>query len=266
MLLLLALDGCKKVEPAPAELDELFHWMWDRVDEGEDAEVADGLVNLDLAVDGEGIEEPFDGAVGDLTVEEIALVGVTDQDPALAAGIFLANTFPCDFDQLEEILSYGQQDELYKGVYKEYGRAFQTDRDAWLGGEFPRLEFTTDYTATVITSQYTAHLNGLIRRVSHFDPEDVPFGPFLLQRSVMPEPGQFGEDGESKGRSMDQDYQLEIYWPRGGDKVVHAYAMWRQADWGAGFDSDNESVQRTLLNSLTDWDEDTASLCEEGVP
>ncbi|MCA9489277.1 MAG: hypothetical protein KC621_05125 [Myxococcales bacterium] len=266
LLLLPLLDGCKKVEPAPAEIDDLFHWMWTQVDEGEDAEIVEGLVNLDLAVDGAGLEDPMDGSLTVLSTEEAELVGVTDRDPALAAGIFLANTFPCDFDQLEQILSYGPQDELYTGVYKSYSRDYATNRDDWLAGDVPRLEYTLDYTATVITSQYSAHMDGLIRRVADFEELDVPSGPFLLQRSVMPHPGQFGDDGESKGRSMDQDYQLEIYWPHGGDRVLHAYAMWRQADWGAGFDSNDSGVQRTLLNSLIDWDKDTAKLCEEGRP
>ena len=86
-------------------------------------------------------------------------------------------------------------------------------------------------------------------------------GLWLLQLDLVS--GAF-EEGSDK--SMDQDYQLEIYWPRGPGRVVHAYAMWRQADWGSGFTSDDEGVQRILLNNLIAWDDDTEKLCEEGRP
>ena len=58
--------------------------------------------------------------------------------------------------------------------------------------------------------------------------------------------------------SMDGDFTR-------GD-VLHIYAMWRQADWGAGFTSENEAVQRLLLNGLEDWDHTTDELCAEGLP
>lgn len=261
-VLLLLVAGCKKVEPAPAELDDLFHWMWGRYDEGTDEELAEALINLDAAVDGATIEDATDGTLTDLTAEEVALVGV-DADPSLAAGIFLANAFACDFDQLQEILSFGAQDELYEGIYEAYHRDFTASRDEWLAGAIPLLTYDLTYTSKVLSSTYTAEVDGRIRRVDAIDDELSPFGPFVMQRSVMPEPGAF-EEGSDK--TMDQDYQLEIYWPRGPDRVVHAYAMWRQADWGSGFDSDEEGVQRILLNNLIAWDGDTEKLCEEGRP
>ena len=64
---------------------------------------------------------------------------------------------------------------------------------------------------------------------------------------------------------MNQDYQLELYWTLGRARV-HAYGMWRQADFGSGFDMEGESASGTLLNNLLDWDDDTAALCAEGRP
>lgn len=261
MWLLSLLPGCKKVEPAPAELDALFHWFWEQYDDGTDETLAGGLVNLHAAVKGGSLEEPFDGTVTDLSDAEAQQVGVSS-DPSLAAGIFLVNTFPCAWDQLERILSYGPQDELYEGVYHSYTRDFEGSRDAWLAGDAPLLRYDLEYEADVLGSTYTATIDGVIRRVPDLG-DDTPHGPFLVQRSVMPQPGRF-EGGSNK--SMDQDYQLEVFWaPRRG-QVHHAYAMWRQADWGSGFDSDNESAQRILLNNLLDWDGDTTTLCEEGRP
>lgn len=261
MWLLALAPGCKKVEAAPAELDALFHWFWARADEGDDETLAGGLVNLHRAVDGGALDEPFDGTVTDLEQADADLVGV-DADPTLAAGIFLVNPFPCGWDQLEQILSFGAQDQLYTGIYESYRRDFTVSRDAWLAGDEPVLRYDLAYTSKVLSSEYTAEIDGSIRRVPDLG-EATPHGRFLVQRSVMPEPGVF-EEGSNK--TMDQDYQLEVFWsPRPG-QVVHAYAMWRQADWGAGFDSDNESAQRILLNNLLDWDADTVKLCEEGRP
>jgi hypothetical protein len=262
MLAAMSLTGCRKVEPAPAELDDLFHWFWGQLDEADDEVLAEGLVNLHAAVDGDRIEEATDGTVSDLTDAEARLVGV-DADPSLAAGIFLVNTFPCAWGQLEEILSFGEQDELYEGIYHSYSRDFSVDRDAWLRGDPDRLEYVLSYESDVLGSTYTASSDGTIRRVEDLDTEVAPFGTFLVQRSVMPEPGSF-EEGSNK--TMDQDYQLEIYWSPKKGTILHAYAMWRQADWGSGFDSDSATAQRVLLNNLVAWDRDTAALCEEGRP
>lgn len=258
----LSMSGCKKVEPAPAALDDLFHFYWQRIDGGTDEELAEALVNLHAAIDGDTLEDPVDGTVSDLTRAEADLVGVP-ADPSLAAGIFLANTFACDWGQLEEILSYGEQDELYEGVYNHYTRTFAADRDAWLAGQPDRLEYVLTYESVVLSSTYNASADGTLRRVDRPDPEWSPFGTFLVQRSVMPEPGAF-EEGSSK--SMDQDYQLEVYWSPEDGRILHAYAMWRQADWGAGIDSDSETAQRVLLNNLVAWDQDTESLCADGRP
>jgi hypothetical protein len=257
-----ALSGCKKVEAAPEELDDLFHWFWQEYDEGTDEVLAGGLVNLHAAVGGNGLEEAFDGTVTDLAQSDAALVGV-DADPALASGVFLVNTFPCGWSQLEEILSFGEQEQLYEGVYHAYERTYDSPRDAWLSGEDLRLAYLLEYEADVLGSNYTARIDGVIRRVADLGAETSPHGAFLAQRSVMPEPGEFEE---GSGKTMDQDYQIEIYWSPAKGQVLHAYALWRQADWGSGFDSDNETAQRIMLNNLLSWDRDTAKLCEEGRP
>jgi hypothetical protein len=255
--------ACKKVEPAPEELDELLHWVWQRYDEGTDEELAEALRNLDRAVDGATFEEGSDGSLSRLSSSEAELVGVTDRDPALAPGVFLVNRFVCGMGQLEEILSYPDQSELYEGVYTDYGRSFDTSREDWLAGSIPRLDYDIEYTASILGATYTARSRGALRRVPELDEESTPFGAFVLQRSYMPEPGVFEDASSSK--TMDQDYQLELYWKR-GDETLHAYGMWRQASYGSGIDMENDGSQRLLLNSLFDWDDDTATLCEEGRP
>lgn len=260
--LLLSIVGCKKVEPAPAELEALLSWVWQRYDEGTDEELAEAVVNLDAAVDGGSLEEPFDGSLTRLTPADAAVVGLSDADPAAAPGVFLVNAFACDPAQLEEILSWRRQDELYEGIYDAYDRVFDQPREAWLAGD-PWLTYDILYTASLLGATYDARSEGALRRVPDLDEERTPFGPFVVQRSYMPAPGVF-EDGSNK--SIDQDYQLELYWPRGADRIVHVYGMWRQADFGGGFDMEDEGSQRLLLNSLLDWDHTTEALCAEGRP
>ncbi|MEZ4235861.1 MAG: hypothetical protein R3F59_06800 [Myxococcota bacterium] len=254
----------QEVEPAPAELDALLHWTWARYDEGDDEALAGAVTNLDAAVGGQGLVESFDGSVSRLDREEAALVGVTDRDPGDAAGIFLVDAFACDFDQLQEILSYPGQDELFLDVYDAYARTFEQSRDAWLAGDVDRIDYDIDYTASLLGATYVAAGRGALRRLPDLgDPEVTPFGPAVLQRSYLPAPAAF--EGDSN-KSLDQDYQLEVYWPRGEGRVVHVYGMWRQANFGSGLDMENESAQRILLNNLLDWDDNTAALCAEGRP
>lgn len=263
-VLWLAATGCKGVDPAPAELDGLFHYVWQNYDDGSDEVLGEAAVNLNGAVDGATFVEATDGTVSRLTADEAALVGVVDREAEDAAGIFLVNAFDCDLPQLEDILSYPDQSELYEDVYTAYGRTFDAPREDWLGGVTARVDYDIDYTAELLGAVYTAHARGALRRVPA--PEDGgSVGAFVVQRSYLPAPGAFTDTDTSK--SMDQDYQLEVYWASGGGtRIVHAYAMWRQASFGTGFDMDDEGSQRILLNNLLDWDDVTASLCAEGRP
>lgn len=260
--LLVALTGCKKVEPAPAELDELFHFVWPKFDVGTPEELHEAVVNMHDAVDGNTLDEATDGSLTRLSATDAAVVGVLDRDPVLAAGIFIANVIDCDFELLQDILAYPSQDELYTGVYDHYQRAYTTSRNAWLDRSGAELTWDLDYSASIISSSYDASARGKLRRIERIDDELSPFGDIVLARAYLPEPATFKSDG----RSLDQDYQLELYWERRPGEVVHTYAMWRQADFGSGFTSEDEGVQRILLNNLVDWDDTTAEICEEGLP
>jgi hypothetical protein len=252
MTLLWVLLGCKRVEPAPEALDDLFHFVWAHYDDEGDEALVDAVHKLDLAVDGGDLEPP-DGTVSDLTDAEIALVGVTDRSAAAASGVFIVNRFPCSPGQLERILSHDAQDELYEGVYESYARDFDSPASGWLSGSAARLSYDISYRADPpVGSAYDANSRGDLRRV------DVDA---VIQRSVLPEPAVFDGDGNSY---LDQDYQLEVYIPVGGE-IVHVYAMWRDANF-SGFSMADESFQRIVINNMLDWDDQTAKLCDEGRP
>lgn len=252
--------SCKAVDPAPADLDALLHYVWDQYDAGTDEQLAEAIVNLDAAVGGGTLVEAFDGSLSRLASEQAEAVGVSDRDPAAAPGVFLVNTFDCGFDTLEALLSYAAQDELHDGVYAAYSRRFDTPRADWLGAPAGVLSYEVDYTAKLLGVEYTATTLGALRRV----PEGeglTPWGRAIAQRVVLPQPADFGGSG---GKLMDQDYQLELYWERGDGRVMHAYGLWRQAEYGAGVSMEDEGSQRLLLNGLLDWDDETAESCAEG--
>lgn len=101
-----------------------------------------------------------------------------------------------------------------------------------------------------------------MRYLPEIDGELSPYGPVLFGRTFMPEPAEF--EGDSK--SLDQDYQLEVYYERASGEILHAYGLWREADFGVAGTMETEGIQRLLLNNLRSWDDETEKLCEEGRP
>ncbi len=263
MLLLLSLLpwACKPVEPAPADLDGLMHWFWDKHAQGTDEDLLEGvdnafgLVDLDLLAEG-----PVDGSLSPLSADEAALVGVTDRDPADAVGLYLLNRFSCDLDSLRPILSAADQDQLYAGVYDEYERTYRDSLDDFDAGRSQTLSWDVRYVASYLGSSYEARIEGGLRRVPAADPGLAPHGELLVAHVSMPQPAVF----EGDNKSFSQDYQVELFVDSGAGDLLHIYGMWRQADYGSGFSTDDEGVQRLLLNNMASWDDNTAELCVGG--
>ncbi len=264
LLLLLApavLAGCRKIDPAPEELDALVHWMWSKYEDGTDEELAEGVTNLFAAVDGHPLEDAEDGTVSALTRDEAALVGVTDRDPADAPGVYLVNAYTCTLDQLQPILLYKAQDELYDGVYDRYVREYTSSRAEFEARTAPFMAWTVEYDASLLGAKYTAEIVGGLRFVPDLGDDRSPHGPALIARTYLPEPAAF----ESDNKSQEQDYQIEVWTRRGGD-LLHVYGLWRQADFGGGITSGDEGSQRILLNNLAKWDDTTEEHCLAGRP
>ena len=259
--LLGSIMGCRPVEQAPADLDGLLHYYWAGHESGSDAQLAEATLNLHAVV-GADLEEIVDGALSDLSAEEVSQVGRSGDEAGLAAGIYMINAFPCTLSELEPVVIYQDQSELYEGIYDSYDRTYTTDRDAFTAGSSQTLEWEVSYSASVLGTGYQAVLQGGVRRIPTIDAEQSPFGPVLLAWSFLPTPAEF----ENDEKNLNQDYQIEIYYERTSGELLHAYGLWREADFGAGFSSEDEGVQRLLLNSLADWDAETERLCEEGLP
>ena len=253
---LLLLSACNTGEPAPEELDALVHWFWVEAEAGEDASLADGLVNLHAAVDGDALDGPERAEITRLTEEEVALVRLDEEvDPSLANGMLLVNTLPdCTVERLRDILTAADQDQKYPGSYDVYERTYASSQDDWDAGTAPTLTWQVDYeTSNFLTGPYSSTLLGWIRGV---DPDGAPF---LLQRTHLPFPSRFEDDS----KSFTQYYQLELYWERDDGQVLHVLGIWRQMDLGEGLTTEDDIVIATTLSSMEDWDEQTNTLCAE---
>jgi hypothetical protein len=254
----LLLVGCKKVEPAPADVDGLARWFWVEYDDASDDDVRAAATNVWAAVDGDALtDDAIDGTVSDLTEDDVAHVELREgTDPTLAAGLFFARTVACPIDKIETIVTALNQDELYEGVYEEYTRTYTTDDVAYFAREVDRIAWTVDIVGQLLGTPYTETLRGGARYIPATG--DEPHGDVIVARTWMPEPAVLDSDS----RSFVQDYQMEFYAAR-GEESVHFYAIWRETSMGSGLDQDNETVQRIILNNLADWDNGTEDICAE---
>ncbi|MCK6527061.1 hypothetical protein L6R50_05675 [Myxococcota bacterium] len=253
--------GCAPVEPAPEDVDGLFHYFWLKAspEAGSDEELLMAAANAHAAVEGDTLEERFDGALSDLGREHLDAVGIPGHmDPAVNAGFFLVGVLPCTLDQVERIVSDLRQDELYPGNYESYQRSYTSDADAYFAGEVPVLTFTTEIEAEFLPgAPYFETVLGELRRVPADEGADLP-GPVLVARYHIPEPAVF----EDAGFFFEQDYQVEVYWERAPGEVIHAYGIWRHMG-DATLTTDDEFVVRIILDNLGDWDDRTGEICAE---
>jgi hypothetical protein len=252
--------GCRNIEPAPEDFDEIMHYLWYKADSGTDEELAQAIRNLHLAIDGDSLIEARDGTLARLVTDEIDFVENAG-DPSIAPGIYLLNPYICSLTELTEIITHADQEALYPNVYESYQRNYVNSRDDFVDGSSDRLNWTLEYGASLLGSSYTASLLSMMRRIPDLGDEQNSFGEAILWQAHLIEPADFGDSS----KSLNQDYQIDLYYPY-NNSIIHAYAMWREASYGAGFSTEDEAVQRITLNNLVDWDKQTETLCADGIP
>ncbi len=247
------------MEPAPEDVDGLAHYFLQNYQSGSDEDLLAGMANAHAALNASQLEEVQDGFLTDLSREELNLLGMGEEvDPTVPTGMYLANVLPCTLSQVEELIIALNQDELYPGSYTSYHREYTSDEQQYRNREVFTLTWTVDIEGTQVGQPFTEKLVGGARYVPAMEIEDVESGPLLLARTVMTEPAVFDDEAYF----FTQDYQFEVYWERAPGETVHFYPLWRHMGLGTA-DTDDESIVRLILNGLADWDEDTASLCQE---
>lgn len=280
-MLLLALLACKHPDPAPADLDGLMHFAWQKYDDGLDEELADAVVHLDAAIADASVDalgsadgyltDWFTLTVSDLTKEEQALVLPDDErDPAGARGFVVVNPLPCTVDQVERFVYEADQKALYPDAYDAYSREYTSSLEDYQARATHTLTWHTDLVATTSGFTYRELLDGGIRHVPAIDDARSPFGAFVVNRTWLTEPACFfdpahpedgcASDDPDSSAHFTQDYQLEIQYERAGGTVVHMYVIWREAEY-FGIDQESDWLMGEQMKGLVDWDDDTAALC-----
>lgn len=257
---LLAVPGCRAVPEAPEDLDGLLHYLWQNVVDGGDDEIAQGVVNLHVAVDGAALTEITDGQATELTADEVAWLELDREvDPSEASGVHMISPLTCDLETVDDIVTALEQGEMYD-TFDAYERQYTSDAGDYHDRSSPTLTWTVEYSVTVpLAGSYTANLDAGARWVPTLDDTLSPHGPVLITWSTLPEPAVF-DTGDGV---FDQDYRVEVYYEPEPGKVVHTEALWRHMEAGV-VSMSNESIQRMVLNGFADWDAQTDVLCAGG--
>ncbi len=251
-MLLLLLTACVDPHetPAPPTLDEFLHQTWV-------AYAADDLATLGslTALEAptlDAAEFPMQGTYTDLTADEAALVALEwDADPAAATGFFLVDTLDCSADELMDALTNPEQGEVYPGNYTSYQRDFTTDFDAFIAGDTDILTWDTTYGVDIVVGAYDTFVHGGAFRL------DVDGEVGFATRTWAPNPATT----ESPDLALDQDYQIEVYFPN-DEGMVHVYGMWRQFQLDEATTQDNPDLGNVILSGMKGYFDDTSVYCQ----
>lgn len=222
-----------------------------------DADVKKSLLDIDGIVTRAG-GIPVQVTIGDLEKSDLELIGFGAKDAAKPQGMLIITELDCTFDQIQALVVASNQPEIYPGTYEKYARTFQGDTNGFLGGAASTLVWKTQYTATIQGNTYESLLTGGARRV----PSAAPSGaPILLARTILDQPARFVSGGDVE---FNQDYQMELYYPR-GNKILHFYAVWREFRLG-GLNSESQLYINLVLGNLVDYDVRTSKVCRDKNP
>lgn len=255
------LERCKAadVEPAPAELDSIIHFLWRNYETATDVQLSEVITNLHTAVEGSTRTMALQRSVSDMTADDLAVVNMGHVNPAQASGMVVVTVITCTPDGADRVVRAPNQGELYDGVYDSYARTFTSDFDAYAQRSTPTLTWRSDIEATLLSNAYTESVLGGVRWVTA--EEGNPLRPFLVTRTWLPSPAVF----DRPGSEWNQDFQIEAYWQKSPTEVLHLWAMWRQMRIG-NLSTDDDSVVELQLSRMLEWDQRTGQLCVENRP
>lgn len=254
--------GCAGPEAAPKDLDGLARFLYGNFDPADqdpavvDAELQDAFSKLHDVVEGDGLAEPKQGLLGKLTQAEVDSVGLSDHDPNVPQGIFIADVIHCPLDRLEEIILEPDQLSLYPEAYETYERVYDDERPEAI----PTWTLTYKTSENpLITNQFTATVRSGLRKIAAT--EEARFGRALLRRGFLPKPAVFEEPNDDV--QFTHDFQFETYHERAPGEVVHVYGIWRYMKLGVLGDIYDDLFIDQTLSGMLDWDAKTESLCSQ---
>lgn len=239
---------------APPSLDEYLHESW-TLFATEDREGLGALTDA-YAPTVDPADFPMNGTFSDLTEEEAALVEVVGSpDPALAAGFYLVDYVDCDEPHLVDALTNPDQTEVFPSSYEAYERTYDTDLDAFVAGDTDVVWWRTTYTVDIVFAIYTASIRAGAQRFPLAD-GSVGYATYTW----APEPAV----SDDPDVALDQDFQIEVYWPGPDDNHVHAYGMWREFRLNETDDQDTTTIRNVIIDNMKKYFTNTSVYCQAG--
>lgn len=247
-------SGCLQPQEAPADLDGLARFFFDRFDPVDedpgvsDVEMIDAFGKLHDVIGADDLPEHVKGTMGKMTATELAIVGRDDLDPIRAVGLSVSGVVHCSLDRIEEIILNPDQLSLYPEAYESYQRTFDPDEREHL------RTWQIDYRSSPeVPNQFNATVKSGLRRVPAL--EDAPRA--LVRRGFFPERAVFDDDENAE---FTHDFQVETYQERAPGEVVHWYGIWRWMRLGV-LDIGQATLMNITLDGMADWDKKTDALC-----
>ncbi len=245
--------GCAS-EPAPEKITDFSKWLWRNYDSASDDQLANAVVQLNGTVTEVTADKPLKVLISRLASTDVALVG-SKLDASKAVGMLAITETACTLSQVANIHTHADQAGLHAKAYRAYKRTFVHDRAAFLGHKIARLDWNTE-----LTSDYANEkLAGSARWVPDLGKAKSPHGAALVSRTFLKEPAT---EVDGNGVQWPQDYQVEAYYERTPGKVIHLFALWRQADFGIS--TETTALQNIMLNGFVDWDKEVETACKSG--
>lgn len=226
---------------------------------GKDTDVAAAISDVDGVVS-RGGNLPIQVRIGDLTDDDLSIVGFAGRDAAGPQGMLIVTELDCSLDQVARLSVAKNQTALYPGLYDRYARAYTSSAGDFFSGAVQTVGWRTDYTASLLSRTYSSTLTGFARRVERATRGGAPV---VIVRTILDRPATFIKGGEDA--AFEQDYQVELFYEVAPAKVRHFYALWRQFHMGA-ITSEMNLYVNLVLGNLVDFDVRTGKICRDGAP
>ncbi len=254
------LGACGSHAPhAPDNIADLMPYFFQNWETGQTETIAEAAVNLANAATVVTIGHPMKAELDALPAAAIASLGLKDHDPSSTAGLIIVNIFKCNLPQLEKILIDTDQSGIYPGNYDAYSRTYTSSRDDYLARKVPNLTWSAGLTSTNLVTMSETLIGGM-RYVPDQGGGKSPWGPALVQRTYLPSQAVFdGTDNYWR-----QDYQIEVYMEIEPNRILHAYATWRELHVTDMFVSGGAFYTSKSLDNMVSWDQSTEDACAAG--
>lgn len=253
VVLSLFMLGCAE-DPAPEKITDFSKWLWRNYDSADNDQLANAMVQLNGTVTAVTADAPLKALISRLDSADSKLVGLKG-DAKLGVGMLVVTESACTLAQVEKIHTSDDPGSVHPDAYTAYKRTFVQSRTDYLAHKIAKLDWDTELTSNWASEK----LKGGVRFVPDLGKVKSPFGAAIVSRTFLKEPAV----GTNDSTVWPQDYQIEAFYERAPGKVVHLFAVWRQADF-VGLSTEGSFMQGKQLGGFVDWDKEMEKACKSG--